>query len=1492
MASSDFERLNQQIEKLSSSIEKLEGKVLTLKGELESGHWGTTQLKEFEVELTKVAQKLESQRSKRQGLIDDRDLAPINSVLKAIQTLEGNIGTLREVQTGLKNAGREGTQEFERISTQIKNADNALKSFQSRLYTKFTPSGKPITEEYTREQSRPYDIGSIESRLGAQRVSEVPKSVTSTEPLASSIMAEKEKQLAANKKLTKAEEKAALEAEKLATLREKIANDPRYAGALRLAQQRGLGIQDLRRAEDRGGNIQSLQFNKDSGGIDNAFRTFVNTTTGKATPGVTGQYRSFTQGIVKDIGELTKWSIALAAIYGPLNKLQELVGDMIENQSKLADAVVATNTEFLDQSKIFELSADAAKASGEAVTGVIDAFTQAYRAAGRYNTQAERQAKATKLLGDSLILSKISTLDQAQAIDTLTAALLQNDRELDKGQELINKWVRVSQVAYVGIDTLATGVAVLGDAAETVGLDIDSLNGLIAVLAETSISGSKEAANTAKALVGAYQSNEAESELNKFGVALRKTNGEVRDFLDIYTQLADLRKQGILTEPDVSGLALALGGGGVRRAKDASALINNVDRLQKIAAESAAVGEDSSLAQDALAKKLDTVQTALTRVENAFQSLAQTLGTDGGLLDLIQGIANGFSSVVELADKLFSVLGKSGPALAAFGAAALAIKKGYSDSSLLLASLGFSGGAFYKGGQFIPGGGRAPAGGAAIGGGYGGGIGGLGRGLLGDTLTLRNYRGAGIAGLLGAGIPTLSNLSEGKTAEAGGNAVGGAVGAAIGALSGPAGLAAGAAIGAAIGESFVNYVKINADDFPKLFTPPELVNTGKPEFFPTADNKQPATQEEQLRQVYEAIGGGNAIAGIIKAELFKASAGSQAAYGFGANFSDRESSAYFLLQQQNPQLYNQLQLQNPNRTRETSPEETQRANAQIAKLRQAAESERRNQLTRLTSGEITGTQYKNISEGLSGYAASAYQDIEKFGKAFIALNDDVKNTSDAYEAYLYLTVNGSKEQLDYLSSIRSEIEQLQELYDNFDATVGVEGFSTNVAGQTLQFGGEGGLGRNEIPKIIADLVSQGGGILSSGFNQARKADLNLPGIAGNIAQPQPLKDAQLVYQEGIRLQQEYLNSLSLTIEEQDQYTSEIEAYATRVKDGGDTFYETFEGLASQFRDAAQKNLEEAGKITGTGGSGIGLQQLDFTRAQLESAAARSRQLGSQWQQQFGYDYKPTTDVVIDSSGLAQPLQADFKIMQILLQELVDQGQKMLDGQYNIPEGATFWVPLTAAYYRNKETAGGLGGGLSTGAGGAEVNSNTQALNRNTQALQNFSQHLLSREVGGPIDKNTGRYPGRTGSGVGTGISSDIPASKDALSSLYPSNGISKDIRRSKDAIDQLYPSNRTARSYPGFGGGSTEYLNDLKQLFSELLGTLRSSGPLGFRGEGGGHSGDVNTNPVARVDLKIDSNTQLVVDGRTLANVIKPYLAEDLIKAQQAGGTITRRFVV
>lgn len=1293
------------------------------------------------------------------------------------------------------------------------------------------------------------------------------------------LKAEYARQLNAAKREAAAKERQAQEEEReskrLSSLREKIATDPRYAQYRRQLQSAGLSPYDVTGLENRGGGIERLTASRDSGGVRQRFTGFVDQY-GKSTPGVTGQYRSFGQGIIKDIGELTKWSIALAVIYGPLNKLQQLVGDMIENESRLADAVIAVNTSMLDQGEIFDISADAAKRSGEAVTGVIDAFTQAYRAAGRYTDQGQRQAQATQLLGDSLVLSKISTLDQAEAIDTLTAALLQNEMELGEGEQLLNKWVKVSQTAYVGIDTLATGVAVLGDAAETVGLDIDELNGLIAVLAETSISGSKEAANTAKALVGAYQSAEAEKELGRFGIALRKTNGEVRDFLDIYGELSKLRAEGILGEADISEISLALGGGGVRRAKDASALINNVVRLKDIAAQSRSVTGDSTLAQDALAEKLDTVQTATTRVENAFQSLAQTLGTDGGVLDLIKLLANGLGLIVESADALFSILGKSGPALTAFAAAAVPLAlKGTTGRAALIR--GFGERAYKRAVSRFP----TPQ--------FGGGYAGFaatqlaqeGAALAGgrartraESIVGRLIRpglGVGLAyGVLGAGLPALGNLQQGRTDQAIGNIAGGAIGAAIGnALGGPIGLAAGATIGSAIAEAFVNATEIKAEAFLKLFEGVIDKETGRGE-----NDTEDDIRRNQLREVYRTIGGGNVLAGqiasVVEQLVSRLPEGTKEKLGDlpeGARYATAQSAAYGILQRQNPELYDLLEARNPNRVlSENDPLQRKAAEKRINDLRDLANQERQVQLQRTVTGEITPSEYKRISEDLSGYAASAYQNIESFGDAFIALNDDINSTEDAYKAFLTTVVYGSQEQIDYIASIRADLQALKGLQDNWDALVAPEeeGRVINIAGQPVTYGA-GGRNEQQLAQDIQNLTNQWASLLSVGFQQAQLNQLEVPGIVG-AGDPRSRQQFNQDKRRAQELQDEfYQGFLEIPDDMYDALKESWEDFAVAIEDSGDNFYEKVSGIEQRFFQQAEKER--------TGGGAFRVQQIDLPSSERDRLQSWITYYDRWLENQFGGKYKLNEEDlgVVFNDNVTDILHGDNLSIKLALEKLIDVNQKQLDGIYNLPEGATAFLPYEL--FQNVSRAGeGVGGGTSDRLTGGLVFSEGDRLKSKDDMLEEqrnryFDLLEKDRET---IDRS-GMYDERRGRGYNRNLTALEAESFDKSKLNYKGFSYGKG---------------------PGPYGYGTPAI-DVQGILQSIRDFIQSIPGIDSRDGQAPLTPEMQVPEVkSNLDISFDSTVQLMVDGRVLASVVKTYLASELLQSQQTQSTVTRRYVV
>jgi len=345
---------------------------------------------------------------------------------------------------------------------------------------------------------------------------------------------------------------------------------------------------------------------------------------------------------------------------------------MIKNEAALADVQISLANSQKTVNEVFEASFRIAQDTGEGLDGVIEAYNQAYRAVGAIQDATTRFTTANKLLYDSITLSKLSTLSQAEAIDILTAALKQSGLSLDSGVILLDKWVRTTKIANVDLATLATGFSVVGDAADAAGVTIDKLNAVIATVAETSGSAPKEVANMVRALIAGFQSDKARTELGKLGIAIQDVEGNARSFIDIMDQLYKLRVEGVINDTQFSKLTLALGGGTRRQALYAT-FIENYGKVADIEKQSFGASGDAA---DALSKKLDTVQTSITKVANAFQGLAQALGNEGGLLDIFKFLLNVGTFLITTFDKLTATLGKAGPLLyIALGATAYLSKQ-------------------------------------------------------------------------------------------------------------------------------------------------------------------------------------------------------------------------------------------------------------------------------------------------------------------------------------------------------------------------------------------------------------------------------------------------------------------------------------------------------------------------------------------------------------------------------------------------------------------------------------------------------------------------------------------------------------------------------------------------------------------------------------------------------------------------------------------------
>jgi TP901 family phage tail tape measure protein len=1285
--------------------------------------------------------------------------------------------------------------------------------------------------------------------------------------------------------------------------------DPSLEPVFAQAKKAGFDVEHLQNIRSEGSTgVRLLEFNKiDPSGVVQKYNATISKM-GDVLPDVSRKFRTFGQSVLRDVGELTKWSIAMAVIYGPIQKVSEMTQLMIENEVKLATATISVNDQFTTSAKIFNAVADAANNAGEEINTTIDAFTQAYRATGGGASESERFATAQTLLADSMTLAKLAGIGESQAIDTLSAALRQTNTPLNQGATLLDKWVRTTQIANVDMETLATGFAVMGDTAESAGLDIDHLNALVATVAETGLASGKEAANAARRLVTAYQTPGAVEALRQLGIATEDYTGKARGFLDISREIYEMKKKGLISKEDFSNLTL-VAGQGQRGQAALSALISNFQRVDQIATASGETkGGESAKAMET---QLTTAQTAINRFNNSIQSLAQTMGTKGGVLDMFKNITNGATVLVKAIDAITGSLGKATPMVLAMTAAMVAYYKkpaetrtmygnaigdslakfsyrmmggkgemedgvsGYTDANSLRAS---------KVGKFVSSGwnngGRAGAG-----------------------------LGAGIGIATGA-VTALGNLAAGDTqkaaADMGGAIVGGIVGGFIG--GGP-GAMIGSTIGTSMAEVFLSITKPEIDIW-------KIGNIQKTSPLGNLDSKEGRASElTKLSDKLVAQVGGfttnfatfftnkavdelnnyimkNDVAGAtgLYSKLGVGDKQALAGAGIGAGeIATRAKTGQKIEQLTAGEVAYSLSIdENTKRAfidlktasekaGDTGVSASTSAKESVAKkyggdIEGITSTIMKDLANQLRLGKIKPTEYTEKTT-MAGKADTSLQPIV----AALGGNISPDKLRELFDVMTY----GAAESTQQITTLAESILSLMDEINSIQGTSGED--VTKKANLETQLG----LLKDSLPNLIKDATAK---VQIQLKPQAQ--------IYGDVANPYQSKDVGLIANKTKQLQESfYRSSAGGNMSEDSIKTleSSFEKAAFPFMQAGQLMYSVIEGLDPKFLPIAEKMLQAAGLISDASKQkDVGFQKYDVDRATLENLAKQSMSLNSQWKTKFGYTGTVDQQIAIAKNGVAQPLKADFRILALLLEKLVDQGQKQLDGMFNMPEGSSFWVNLAAAKMHTetgKEKGSGLKDPITTGSGSyignpvaepkipENKNDVVNALLASEQEKADYYKKMATPGKTEWTNNSTDAIEALRAKNIAGGA---INAS--ATSGTDFSTILNQFIEALKIPPLNLFPApvgDKPGEPKASTGGG------DIAGILSNLPGMLKESMSS-------------ITIPPQKLDNTINQNlnvrmtasTTLTVDGRTLATIVKQYMASDMSKATSTTSTSNTYFAV
>jgi TP901 family phage tail tape measure protein len=1168
------------------------------------------------------------------------------------------------------------------------------------------------------------------------------------------------------------------------------------------------------------------------------------------------RFRGFGDALLRDVGEFTKWSIAATVVLAPMKALGDLTDSMIKNQSALADVTISLGDAQRSTSEIFQAGADIARKTGEDLNGVLEAYNMAYRATGGMEDPTKRFAAANKLLTDAITLSKLSTLDQAQAIDVLSASLKQTGMGLNEGETLLNKWIAVTKVANVDLTTLATGFATLGDAAISSGLELEDIGTMIALMSESSPQSAQEVANTVRALVSGIQTDQAKNQLQSLGISLEDTSGKAKTLVEIVTEVNDLRAKGIIGTESFNKLTQALGGG-VKRQSSVSSFFNsfqNEEKVKQIYDAQTKASATSGEAQDSLKLKLDIVASAATNLGTAFNELAQSVGTSGGVLDTFSTFLHIVTGLTDGMTTLSSLLGKSGPMLlSVLAGAAYLNSKGGAGKERIKASLAMAGrsgvssvlGTFYgedlvtegmytANGQRIPGPLQSRTNNSANS---------ASRFFYGNSQKMA----AAAIGILPAATTLMSEgLNQASLTKAGTSLGGAAIGAL---LSG--GNPVGVAIGAAVGESFINLATNpeNAAKLSALFLPgtTNTPETPKPGDLSSADkvekklndlalgSSETATSTlikamrgagiELLKGVMEFANGAN-----LPVDYNLENVGSRVVTGQVIAQRDilkamgRDTSEY-------DALLEQLKvLKQEDNAKLAKDEQAKKIVSEFEKyLDIANKKELDSLLEQLKAGKITPSTYRTNVEKLGDAQTRTAQYYQSFG------SQSGMDTQDFFNTSTKIIGESNVEEV-------ARLDKYKEMIDAIDVEIGGLSIGTDEYNKKLA----------EKVQLIQLATSTMQEMNTTILSQA--ALLKDVDFSGNT-----LEEFKIIESEGEKIYDSLLEAQvrvgKITEQQAKAIKDSLEENIIKV----DTGYDTTSKVPSEYLQMGLKSAEDTGKINKKEMS-FGSQ--DLTKAEYDTALAGYEALKEQLK---GLGYKPEegeAQIEILKDGFTIE-KRDQKIVQYLLGQ-IEKNTKELNGAYNLPEGASFFVPYQAAKMSVDSTSGGGGGSTKDIVTSAITEATKQIASTYTAKDYSRTMNRYGFNEDGTPTRETNPYASTTDF-----RKADQKASLDSNYFYSGTKGFREaDSKSMGSGIGQFFQQfiqglQLTPNTGVGMGMGTTAPAFD----FNSLLQGLQ--------------------NISTRLNLTIDNTTTVQLDGRVIASVVKQYLKNDLVRYSNSSSTQT-----
>lgn len=351
------------------------------------------------------------------------------------------------------------------------------------------------------------------------------------------------------------------------------------------------------------------------------------------------------------------WMAASTAFYGTIQTAKEFANILIDIDSKLV-SIQKVTSDGTDMGAIFDRATQSAEQFGQSISQALDAYIEFAR-------QGYKGADLGILSDAGLVAANVGEITAQQASEYMTASLVQWKKDATEAMSIIDSWNNISNNYATTTEKLAQGQARSGATARAMGLEFDQLNAIIGtVTASTKQSGS-EVGNFVKNVLPRLVGKPAQDALQSLNISLTDGSGNMRDVIDVYTEVANKVKD----ISDTERIAVVEGLAGKFHISRMQALLDDlgsVDSMYRSMYETSKNSAGSAMKENEIYMQSLEARIALTRVE--FEKLAVSVGNaflTEGMIAFLQVASGGLGIITKLVDGigiLPIVLGTTGMA--------------------------------------------------------------------------------------------------------------------------------------------------------------------------------------------------------------------------------------------------------------------------------------------------------------------------------------------------------------------------------------------------------------------------------------------------------------------------------------------------------------------------------------------------------------------------------------------------------------------------------------------------------------------------------------------------------------------------------------------------------------------------------------------------------------------------------------------------------------